>query len=138
MNNDWAIILINEKRNSHYFGFSSSPKKGMTLKLAGFHGDFNGYLGVVENNCSVVTIYSSTLYHNCDATRGASGAPIYKCGESGCHVYGIHVGADRDGTSKSLQGIKYSSKYANVALKTTKFYKKVNELRELYLSLIHI
>lgn len=86
---DWAIIDLNDDIGSEigYMGVSSELSNGDTVRLYGYHGDYDSRLGYGPGTTSGVSTYK--FRHNCDAIAGSSGGPITRGSTT---VVGIHSG----------------------------------------------
>lgn len=68
-------------------GVSSELSNGDTVRLYGYHGDYDSRLGYGPGTTSGVSTYK--FRHNCDAIAGSSGGPITRGSTT---VVGIHSG----------------------------------------------
>lgn len=135
---DWAILKLQHNLGDTfgYFGFrnSLSPFDSFNdgLNLAGFNTDRQGghYLSRVRD-CRIRHHYDNgMLLHDCDATRGSSGGPVYKCPKSGgCFIVCLAVSERRNGGAKSLYLNEYSHEKANICLHPKLWSEKIKELR---------
>ena len=138
---DWAIMRLTSPLGDKYgwmgvrsLDLSTIFHKG-TVGLTGYGSDFmNGQTASVESNCSFTDSGNGgTVLHNCDMSRGASGAPMYHVekDESGNDVYyvlAINVADYRDGKDQSLVGIPYAANHANIAVPASAFLPKLKEI----------
>ena len=86
---DWAIIDLNADIGDQigYMGVSSSLSNGNSVRLYGYHGDYNSKLGYGPGVTDAVETYK--FRHNCDAIAGSSGGPVTRGTTT---VVGIHSG----------------------------------------------
>ncbi len=96
---DWAILKI-DKRLGNEFGWIkvvSKPlnNKNMPVMQSGYSKDYPHVL-TMHRNCNVVNFIriddeTVPLYaHNCDATKGDSGSPIFAKTKNGYQIIGLH------------------------------------------------
>jgi protease YdgD len=131
---DWAIILIAENRNSHFFGFTTAGKVSQKVNLAGYSKDLKKQMGLHEN-CTLRDANSNLFLHDCDSTRGASGSPIFFCDEENfqdCKIVAVHKGAYRGESHESLHLDNFNNKFANKAVRVIKFNKFLSDLKLKY------
>lgn len=110
---DWAILVLDEKsRQDVWFGWQSdiAQELGNTgnFYLAGYSGDLNrGKYMTVEWGCSILRQAGAprshlhyNVEHNCDSTKGASGAPIVKIRREGArfnaYIYALNHSGPTD------------------------------------------
>ncbi|MGZ3699949.1 MAG: trypsin-like serine peptidase, partial [Bdellovibrionota bacterium] len=89
-----------------------------------------------EGGCQFTAMHEadSTVLHNCDGTRGSSGAPIFYYEDvqnpgTSNYMVALQVGEYRDGGEASLIGIPYTDAHANVAVPVSAFHWKLTELK---------
>jgi protease YdgD len=107
--------------------FSVGPRFVEPVRLAGYSSDRSGL--TVHENCLVMQARrDGTMGHDCDMTRGASGAPILHCREDGkCFVVGVNITEVRTDSDNFHQG-RYSHGVANRAVQARMFADTWNEM----------
>lgn len=132
---DWAVLRINKNLGDTYgyFGFkghlyvNSSLNNGVSL-LA-HHGDLP-WDKLYSSSGRITYHYSSgKLYHTCDDTRGASGAPIVNHEDGQWLVVALNVAEYRNGGDKSLYLKRYSYDYTNIGVNVGQFSHVIREMR---------
>lgn len=135
---DWAILKLKKNLGNTFgtFGFlhdlSEFSQYNDKVSLAGFSSDIsNGHVLSRTRNCSIRYHYSNgMLLHDCDATRGTSGGPVYKCPSSGgCYIVCLAVSEYRGGKERSLYLRNYSHERANICLHPKLWAPTVLQLR---------
>jgi protease YdgD len=102
------------------------------VTLAGYSVDKQG--GEVLSVHSRCTVQSKDaqgrLLHDCDSTRGVSGAPLFRYDQQRDQgeIYGLTVSEFRVGMSDSVFRDAYSSEYANVGISSVNFAAVVSQL----------
>jgi protease YdgD len=132
---DWAILRLDESlgKTFGYFGFRA-PRVGDRVSFAGYGNNFfEGQELSIHENCSIRSFYAhrdkAWMYHDCDMSRGDSGAPIFTCEEAvGCWVLGLHAAEERNGGEESLYLKRYSDAFGNIAVFPRKYLSKLREL----------
>lgn len=86
---DWGLVELNRTIGSEigYMGVSSELSNGNTVRLYGYHSDYDSRLGYGPGVVNTVELYK--FRHNCDAIRGSSGGPITRGTTT---VVGVHSG----------------------------------------------
>jgi V8-like Glu-specific endopeptidase len=140
---DWAFVRLEKPLGTKYgwMGLRSLEPKSIFnkggLELTAYSRDFlQGRTASVRKNCSFTganeVANNRYVLHDCDMSRGASGAPLYRAetdenGRVTYYVVGINVG-ERIYGRDSLKGIPYSSEHANVAIPTSFFIASLQKL----------
>jgi V8-like Glu-specific endopeptidase len=132
---DWAILRLDDALGETfgYFGIRA-PRVGDRVSFAGYGKDFfDGQELSIHENCSIRSFYArrekAWMYHDCDLSRGDSGAPIFTCEEMvGCWVLGLHAAEERQGGDQSLYLERYSEPFGNIAVFPRKYLPKLREL----------
>ncbi|WP_162988591.1 trypsin-like serine peptidase [Commensalibacter melissae] len=84
IHHDWAYLVLNDKKTNQedFFGFNKDqPYIGMIIYLAGYDQDRQEVL-YADQECHVTDILKNNggktiLAHDCQATYGSSGAPLF-------------------------------------------------------------
>jgi protease YdgD len=132
---DWAILRLEEPLGETfgYFGVRA-PRVGDRVSFAGYGNNFfDGQELSIHEDCSIRSFYAhrekAWMYHDCDMSRGDSGAPIFTCEEAlGCWVLGLHAAEERQGGDRSLYLKRYSDAFGNIAVFPRKYLQKLREL----------
>lgn len=131
---DWAILRLTTPVGDKYgwMGVRAMDLSKLfnkdTIGLTGYSSDFRGgNTAGVESGCSFTGVGpGGSFLHNCDMSRGASGAPMYRAEPNGkggftYYVLAVNVADRRDGKDQSLVNIPYSDDHANVAAPASAF-----------------
>ena len=136
---DWAIFLLDRDLGSTYGWMSVKnykPEVDDYITLPGYSGDYNGGMTAsVHQDCRVKEYQADGEFlHDCDMTRGASGAAIWAKfkGDDNYYVVGVQSGEYRKGGNDSLNVNHYDSEYANAAVPAATFFDKALELTKTY------
>jgi protease YdgD len=95
--NDWAVLLLDQKLDIEpipvsELGFDAINKaaKEGELTIAAYNGDY-GQILTRHKGCDLAgeNRDGSLLLHECDATYGASGAPLLLVTEDGAEIVGV-------------------------------------------------
>jgi protease YdgD len=97
---DWALVTLDQPLGTadRLVGFASAPPAaGQAAMIAGYSGDFVEVI-TADTSCHIVGFGSDAaghrfLRHDCAATQGASGAPLFVREGTGWRIAGIEVGA---------------------------------------------
>lgn len=132
---DYAIARLTSPlgKTFGYFGvIGSTSPVGLEIFLAGY-GYLSGShaLTVTTNRCNIRgTAERSLLMHDCDSSRGDSGAPVYGCYEtSGCMIHALHIAEYRYGKDRSLVVENWTPETSNLAVPSSAFTSLVRQLR---------
>ena len=90
---DWAILTL-DRKISNLVGMISIGKLGIDSKIsqAGYSKD-KPHILTLNKQCSVVRRreQQKIIFHNCDATKGDSGSPLFQTIDNKFELIGIHV-----------------------------------------------
>lgn len=117
---DWAIVELSAPLGETQGQLSvSSEQIGTTLpmqvSLAGYNSDFsNGQSPSVHWNCNIRSIVENKIHHDCDATSGISGAPLFFGSGNNWQIIGISVSEFRNGQTPPVHRDDWSEEYTNV------------------------
>ena len=137
---DWALVKLDTPLGvqNGYFGSTVINKlpSPMNSKLIidGYGVDF--YQGAslsYEQGCTIQSFDfdSNEAHHNCSASPGDSGAPIYRCDENNlCSIVAMHVAARQDGKAGALHLDHYVEENANIAVSAKVFDSAIKEARK--------
>ena len=127
--NDWALIRI-DRPYGDAFGTLKVMQESVVadgLTLVGYSGDVqNGTLATIHTGCSIKTILKAyaLLGHDCDMTRGASGAAIWRMNEKGeAIVFGLNSAQN----SKKDWHQLWNGQDTNLAVATQNFYQAMTD-----------
>ena len=128
---DWAIVELDRNLGDHFgwMGVMDLPS-ATRVSLAGYSSDFRGgETGTVHRGCYVreKTFFGLWL-HDCDSTRGSSGGPLYVYRNGRPYVVGIQVAEHRRGGEDSLRLNYYVRDYANIAIPSANFLRRLKQL----------
>lgn len=137
---DWVILKLKDPIGDSFGWFDVRShfdwRDRQGLALAGFSTDIaNGEVMSITQSCSVRRQFQDgVLYHDCDAARGSSGAPMYKCvrsvgGYRKCYIHALNVAEFRKGRKNSLNKRYFSEEFANIALDTRAFVAVLRMLK---------
>jgi protease YdgD len=128
---DWAILKIADKLGEGFGWMEVRDETEDFVQCAGYSADYQGgKTPTLHDKCKILSDSHGILLHNCHATRGSSGAPIFVMDNDKAYIVALNVGEYRDDSERSLFLPKYEEKYANTAIKTSRFSDKLNELRD--------
>ena len=131
--NDWAILRLEDPLGADhgYFGVTKNVNRRLPVSLAGYGYLFSVDYLTIHNSCNLLkNDRVGSVMHNCDISRGDSGAPMYRCTESGCYIQALHSAERTNGRSSSAYLPRYSKRDTNVAVETRRFYDFLVELKE--------
>ena len=96
---DWAVLKIDKKLGDQFGWVTISPKmydkRGLSVMQSGYSKDYPHIL-TMHRDCKVVNqvnldAETVPLYaHDCDATQGDSGSPIFRKIKNGYQIIGLH------------------------------------------------
>jgi len=137
---DWAFLVL-KKPLGHSYGtlnlmvLPNNKLKNLPVAHAGYSIDFLAKTGFasLETRCHITYGYNNLLRHNCDATAGSSGGPLWVYNNKKIYIVGIHVASAPctrpDGTAyRCPQGVKYSHDIANYGVSAGSFYSSLKGL----------
>lgn len=134
---DWAILKIEDNLGDIYGWIELGNEQDLQrhfdqdlpINIAGFSEDRAGPISV-HYNCSLKSSSYSSIFHDCDSTKGNSGGPVWGLRESGeAILLGLHFG-ERPNGNQSDFSISYSTEQANLAIRTRVFGDKVSRMYE--------
>jgi protease YdgD len=137
--NDWAIFRIAEPRglDTGWMGIVAQDiayELPTLVDLAGYSIDRqNGEVLSMHSRCRIHRKDSEgRLLHECDATAGISGAPLFRIvgNREGALIFGVSVSEFRSGRPVSVFRDSYSDEYANAATSSSQFYRVASLLIE--------
>ena len=122
--NDWAIVKLKEPVSDsldvwEIYPVDVSNSLPLQVNLAGFSIDRNnGNTLTNHENCSLLKVRDNgRILHDCDASSGISGAPLYLFDvQVEPKIVGISVSEYRQGAANSVVRDDYSDEYANVGI----------------------
>jgi protease YdgD len=138
---DWAFLRLNDALGAEYgwMGVRSLDLSTLVnqnvVGMTSYGSDFlGGETPSYEMGCAFTGSQSNgTELHDCDMSRGASGAPMYRpetdaSGNTSYYVLAINVADFRDGKDQSLLGIPYTPQHANVAVPAQAFLSTLQSI----------
>ena len=133
--NDWAILRLKERLGAEfgYFGILKRVRWKDPVSLAGYGEKFSVEYLTIHNSCQIRgKDRVGSLLHDCDISKGDSGAPVYSCNGERCYIHALHSAERLAGRTSTAHLDEYSKKDANVAVESWRFFDKVVELNERY------
>ena len=137
-NNDWALIQLSEPLGLHFGWLGTDnmrPKKGLPVSMAGFSNDrAEGTRLSGVKNCHIRGYKKNLLLHDCDATRGSSGAALFSwygnnsSGKKLPYIVGINIGEFRRGSNQSLKVNSFNPDVANCAITSDTFLETLSSI----------
>ncbi len=128
---DWAILKIADKLGEGFGWMEIKEETESPVQCMGYSADlFGGKTPTLHENCKLLSETQGILLHNCHATRGSSGAPIFVVENGKAYIVGLNVGEYRGDSERSLHLPKYEEKYANTAVNPSRFKDKIEKLRQ--------
>lgn len=128
---DWAILRLEKRVGDTNGWLGVEDAEPAWVSLAGYSGDFrDGETAGVHQNCRFRERSGDLLYHDCHATRGSSGGPIFHTKTEGTYIVALNVAEFRNGGANSLYPSEYSRETANIAIPASRFLPKLKELRQ--------
>lgn len=139
---DWAICRLEDRLGDELgwyqvadtTGFTSTSMFPETLIAAGYSGDYEyGGTATMDQSTRIRNITSNgLLLHDGSMTRGSSGCPLFTLTSENekmvARIYALNVAEYRQGKNDSLELDTYSDEFANIAIPTSIFNAKLNEL----------
>jgi protease YdgD len=132
---DWALLRLDRNLGDTQGWFATRQISLAAMKttpgtLVGYSGDYrNGRTAGVHQNCKMIAEYRTNMFlHDCDATRGSSGGPIFAYWNNVPTVYALNVGEFRDDGDTSLRVPSYIQKYANIAIWSSELQTEINKM----------
>jgi protease YdgD len=121
---DWAIIELSKdlSQETGVLEFADVDVSAQVLPLktsvAGYQMGFEkAYKVAVSNDCEIKSIdEKGRLLHDCDASAGVSGGPLFASSRGMGGVVAIAASEFRNGASDTVRRDEYSADYANVAI----------------------
>lgn len=107
---------------------SSTPYLGASVTLAGYSRDIKGGdVMAVHIGCTIREIIDYRVLHDCDSTRGSSGAPIFISENGEDFIIALHKGQHTgDAPPGDYVVSEYVRKFSNVAV-NAELFKDVPE-----------
>lgn len=132
---DWAILKLEKSLGDKYGwmgveGFDGDQLlKVRNYHLGGYSSDFRyGSVGSLHSGCRFTgyQFWTGFSLHNCDMSRGASGAGIFYFKDAtkpatSVRIVAINVAEYRGQSEDSLTGIPYDDAHANIAVPASVF-----------------
>ena len=105
------------------------------FNMVGYSNNFrNGETAGVHIGRKVRKKKKNLVYHDCDASRGSSGGPIFgnfkKDGKNNYQIVALNASEFRNGGNTSLKRVFYEDKNANVAVRVKRVAQKLKDIRE--------
>lgn len=128
---DWALIKIADKLGEGFGWMEIKEETELPVSCMGYSADVSdGKVPTIHEGCRLLSVENGIILHNCHATRGSSGAPIFVVENNKAYIVGLNVGEFRGDSERSLHLPKYEEKYANTAVKPSRFKDMIEELRK--------
>ena len=132
---DWAIVELRQNLGDRqgFLGVGANDfQHGLPLavNLMGYSADINGGLTAgIHSNCHVQKLAEGRILHDCDATAGISGAPIFVQEAIGPMIEGISVSEFRQNLPPPVTRDTWSEEFSNVGVPSSAFSDVVRQLR---------
>ena len=132
---DWAIVLLSRRLGDLQGSlgvYARDFEHSMTepVSLMGYSSDMNaGQTGSVHWNCHVQKVSEGRLFHDCDATAGISGGPIFQQTIDGFKVVAISVSEFRHDQPAPIHRDQWTEEFTNVGVPATAFVDVVEKLQ---------
>jgi protease YdgD len=132
---DWAIVELRQNMGERqgYLGvgvYAFQEAMPIAVNLMGYNADLNGGLTAgVQWNCHVQKLTEGRIFHDCDATSGISGAPLFVQEANGIMVAGISVSEFRQSLTPPIRRDTWTEEYSNVGVPSATFSDVVKQLR---------
>jgi protease YdgD len=127
---DWAILKLEKSLGEGFGWMEIGEETKENVQCGGYSADFaGGRTPTLHPQCQLISESQGILLHNCHATRGSSGAPIFIIKDERAYIVGLNVGEFRGDSERSLFLPSYDEKWANTAIKSSRFKQTVEELR---------
>ncbi len=128
---DWAVLKLADNLGEGFGWMEVKEETEGQMQCGGYSADFaGGKTPTLHNNCKILAESQDILLHNCHTTRGSSGAPIFMMQNDKAYIVALNVGEFRGDSERSLFLPGYEAKYANTAIKPSRFSKLIEELRD--------
>lgn len=117
---DWAVVELSSAIGDSQGFLSISPNHigtnlPMAVSLAGYNSDLsNGQSLAVHTGCSIRSIVEDRIHHDCDATEGISGGPLYVQNGNSWQIVGISVSEFRNNLPPPVRRDQWSEEFSNV------------------------
>jgi hypothetical protein len=138
---DWVIGRLSRRLGDRYGWLAVSAvdltaiSGDRSITLTGYSGDYrDGRVATMATGCSFRGVEpTGVVRHDCDSTRGASGAPLVRVtrdasGVASYEIVALDVAERRDGDEESLIGIDYDIGHANLAISAGEFLPALQNL----------
>ena len=135
---DWALAQLSIPLGLQYGWFGTDgtkPSVGDQVSLAGYSMDLAAGRSLsVHKECRIRGKENKLILHDCDSSRGASGAALFAWKYNASqkkylpYIVGLHIGEFRGGAANSLVLEGYNSSFANCAISTNEFLPKASEI----------
>lgn len=128
---DWALLKIADKLGDGFGWMDIREETELPVNCMGYSADIQeGKTPSIHKGCRLLAEENGVILHNCHATRGSSGAPIFIVENDKAYIVGLNVGEYRGDSERSLHLPEYDENYANTAIKPSRFKDMVEELRK--------
>jgi len=128
---DWAILKLEDKLGDGFGWMEIREETELPVNCMGYSADLSGgKTPTIHEGCRLLSVENGIILHNCHATRGSSGAPIFIVENDKAYIVGLNVGEFRGDSERSLHLPNFDEKYANTAVKPARFKDMVEELRK--------
>lgn len=127
---DWAILKIEEPLGDGFGWMEVREETELPVNCMGYSADISsGKVPSIHEGCKLLAVENDIILHDCHATRGSSGAPIFVTENDKAYIVALNVGEFRGTSERSLHLPQYEEKYANTAVKPSRFKDTLEELR---------
>ena len=129
---DWAIVELSSAlgESQGYLSVSNAAVTApMQVSLAGYSADLgSGQSLSVHTGCTIKSIVENRLHHDCDASEGVSGGPLFVQNGNSWQIVGISVSEFRQGQQPPVHRDAWSEEFSNVGTPSSLFASTVTAL----------
>jgi V8-like Glu-specific endopeptidase len=136
---DWAVLELSKDLSVDLGTLKladanvSAEELPLKTSIAGYQMGFEkAFKLAVSNNCEIRSIdEKGRLLHDCDASAGVSGGPLFASSDGVGDVVAIAASEFRNGASESVRRDEYSADFANVAISTKAAFAAVGLISQM-------
>lgn len=135
---DWAILLLDGEPGARHRWMGTqivdfATRLPMTVNLTGYSMDLGaGKTASSHESCYIFKQNTERLLHECDATAGISGGPLYVNNQGTPTIVGISVSEYRRGAVGSIRPEAWSEEVSNVGIGTAQFQPTLDTIQRAF------
>lgn len=98
-NHDYAMIILPQDNSNGWLGYADRPwsdLKNSSVWMFGYPTSKSPFPSLWGMSCTLEKVYTHSIRHECDATGGQSGAPLYHYNGGDRRVVAVHKGKISD------------------------------------------